>query len=177
MYVNVTVPVSFPRDLLPYLPYATQPSREYGRPGVTRQMANRYTDLNEEPEVRRNHIAWGRHYTTYEERDSTQFLMMTPATVLMATRDIAPGEEILVNMRKNPHPRFVSNNPLFYTMTMEGQSEDWLANNMFHPRTTFFKRLVGIFDPDVSWKHAWHNPEIMDTDIMYCILRKLRIVK
>ena len=107
---------------------------------------------------------------------NNHLLIMCPGLVAVATKQIEDGEELLTNMRFRPNTAMRANYPLWYRQSVEGKCEDWLGNNLYHPRTTFPTRAVGLFDPDVTLLDAMRNPRLFDTDLMYLITRTLRLV-
>ena len=165
--IPVSLPVQFPKDLLPYVPNRVDPPV----PGDSVIRYFIYDDYHKcmSRQIVQNQKRFGSTFTNHGEAQSNQFLYLINTLVAVTIRDVEDGEELVTNLR---FPlRRAADFPLSYTPAPGFEVEDSLHHNTWPKETSFFKRLLGIYDPNVSVVDGLRDTRLMDRDFIYRIGR------
>eukprot|EP01060_Flectonema_neradi_P011887 TRINITY_DN18844_c0_g1_i1.p1 TRINITY_DN18844_c0_g1~~TRINITY_DN18844_c0_g1_i1.p1 ORF type:complete len:503 (+),score=41.85 TRINITY_DN18844_c0_g1_i1:85-1593(+) len=165
--VPVSLPVQFPKDLLPYVPNRVQPKIFKDDP-VNMLLYDEYYKCNSRAIVQ-NQLRFGKKFAGHGTAQETQFLYLVNTMVAVTLRDIDDGEELFTNLRL-PRQRSYEF-PLSYVPAPGFEVEDLLHHNKWHDETTYFRRLLGIYDPHITIADALKDTRHFDRDLAYYIGR------
>eukprot|EP01064_Diplonema_japonicum_P005513 TRINITY_DN1366_c3_g2_i1.p1 TRINITY_DN1366_c3_g2~~TRINITY_DN1366_c3_g2_i1.p1 ORF type:complete len:518 (+),score=58.87 TRINITY_DN1366_c3_g2_i1:39-1592(+) len=180
MFVPVSIPTVFPVDLLPYLPYQTDPALKGFMSGGTQHFLEKSLNLDDRDKMQAtstsiNHARWGGSFKGASRVYETEFLLLVPALAVVTTRRIADGEELLANHRFNPHKDLVLDQPTWYQPHPDLVTETYLHNNLDPPKLSLFKKWVfGCVDPEASFADMFRNPKLINRRILFLPLRFIR---
>eukprot|EP00756_Hemistasia_phaeocysticola_P067033 Hpha_TRINITY_DN9668_c0_g1::TRINITY_DN9668_c0_g1_i1::g.184330::m.184330 len=171
IFMPVSIPASFPRELIPYFPVRMNPASRYGS-GRMKQIIEKdcQTGLMNDI-ITCNHQRLSLEPGKFSKREGEDLLVMLFGVAAVALRPIE-NEEVFQNLRLSPHPYYQRRYPAWYQPCPEGEeSENWLYNNLWPPGTSFGKRTLGIYDPGVTVNAGLADPRLMDRDWIYYLMR------